>query len=404
MRIKRPRLLLAVTDPQSAIFFKGQLEWLRLGGFEIHFLCSPGLSVKNIVVQQGAEFHEVAMRRGISPFHDFVSLLKIIRVIMTVRPAIVSAGTPKAGMLAMIASCLCATPIRIYVIRGLRFETATGFMKTTLMFLEGLVCKVATRVVCVGHGIRGIALRNGICRRNRSTVIAHGSSNGVDCNAYDPTKWITSGQEFRDRHHIPRQALVVGFVGRVVRDKGIFELVQAWGVIKASHPSAHLLIVGDFEPGDPIDDVTKARIREEASVHMIGFVEDVRAAYAAMQVLALPTYREGLPGVLLEAGAMQIPAVASNIPGCSDVIKDGATGRLVAVGESTALAEAIGHYLSDPDCRSQHGIAARRHVTDKFSRIRVWEATLRFYRELLSRRTEGNAIPESGKGGRNERA
>jgi glycosyltransferase involved in cell wall biosynthesis len=387
--MERPRLLIAVTSPLSGVFFHGQLAWLRDQGFEVHFLCSPGAPAEDIVRQQGAEFHAVEMHRGISPWRDLRSLWRLVGVLRRVRPAIVNAGTPKAGMLVILAACLCRVPVRIYTIHGLRFETVRGPLRSVLVLIERAVCALATRVLCVGPGLRGLVLRHRLCAAAKATVPGAGSANGIDLEAFAAGPWVEAGGTLRLAHGIPADAPVIGFVGRLVRDKGIAELVQAWRGLRQRHPSAHLLVVGEVEAGDPVAAADRAALLADGRVHITGFVAEVRPAYAAMQVLVLPTYREGLPTVLLEAGSMGLPVVASSIPGCRDVVADGETGILVPVADAPALEAGLERYLADAALRHRHGHAARARMERDFSRLVVWRSLGEVYRtaagELASR-------------------
>lgn len=379
-----PRLLIAVTSPMSGLFFQGQLAWLQAQGFEVHFLCAPGQPAEAIVAGQHAIFHPVAMRRGLSPWNDLASLWRIVRVLRRVRPHLVNAGTPKAGMLVMLAAWLCRVPVRIYTIHGLRFETVTGPVRALLVTIERVVCRLANRVICVGPGLRGLVLAHRLCPAAKVAVPAAGSANGIDLEAFARPAWLPSGLALRSALGIPGDAPVVGFVGRLVRDKGVGELVQAWRGLRERFPAVHLLIVGDVETGDPVLGDDHETLRTDPRVHITGFISEVRPAYAAMQMLVLPTYREGLPTVLLEAGAMGLPAVASDIPGCRDVITDGMTGALVAIHDARALENALARYLSEPEFAAGHGAAARRQVTSLFAREVVWRAWSECYRAAVA--------------------
>jgi glycosyltransferase involved in cell wall biosynthesis len=383
--MERPRLLIAVTSPMSAGFFRGQLAWLKAQGFEVHFLCAPGQPAGSIAADEGATFHGIAIERNISPWRDLRSLWRIVRLLRRVRPDVVNAGTPKAGLLVTLAAWLCRVPVRIYTVHGLRFETVRGPLRGVLVTIERLVCACATQVLCVGPGLRGLVLEHRLCSAAKATVPAHGSANGIDLAAFERSAWEDAGRTLRQTHGIPADAAVIGFVGRLVRDKGIAELVQAWARLRREFPAAHLLIVGDVETGDPVAAGDAAILRQDPRVHITGFVTEVRPAYAAMQVLVLPTYREGLPTVLLEAGAMEVPAVASDIPGCRDVVMDGGTGRLVPVGDAAALYAGVEEYLDSPHLGREHGAAARRWMQERFDRAVVWQWYGEFYAGVSGR-------------------
>lgn len=383
--MKRPRLLIAVTSPMSGLFFKGQLAWLRDQGFEVHFLCSPGQPAEDIVASQCVNFHPVPMERGISPWRDLRALWRVIGVLRRVRPQIVNAGTPKAGMLVMLAAWFCAVPTRIYTIHGLRFETVNGLLGWLLFVLEKVSCTMATHVVCVGPGLHSLVRQYRLCSENKTRVLGPGTANGIDLNIFSPTATtVESGVALRARLGISPDALVIGFVGRLVRDKGMEELILAWRELRQRFSTAVLLLVGDHEAGDPIAASERALLASDERVYQIAFTSEVITCYAAMDLLVLPSYREGLPTVLLEAAAMELPVVATRIPGCSDVVEDEKTGFLVPLRDTHALINAIARYLADPTLRVAHGKAARASVSEKFDRYKIWNAIGKFYHEVAS--------------------
>lgn len=216
-------------------------------------------------------------------------------------------------------------------------------------------------------------------------MLLGGSSNGVDSgDRYHPDRLPAGTRETtRARYGIPDDALVVGFIGRVVRDKGIVELAEAWRSVRERFPEARLLIVGPLEPQDPLPAGVEDALRADAQVVLAGEDFDTPPLYAAMDVFALPTYREGFPNVLLEAAAMRLPVVATRVPGCTDAVEDGTTGLLVPDHDGPALAEALTRYLADPELRATHGAAARARVERSFRRDMIWSALEAEYLSLL---------------------
>ena len=187
----------------------------------------------------------------------------------------------------------------------------------------------------------------------------------------------------RDRYQIPRGALVVGFVGRIVREKGVVELVQAWRVLREEFASVHLLIAGPFEAQDLIPADVKATLQKDPRIHLAGEVTDMPSIYRILDLLVLPTYREGFGTVLLEAGAMEVPVVATRIPGCIDAVLPGQTGTLVPSRDAEALVSSVRTYLRDPDLRRRHGVRGRQRVLRDFDLDAVREAHFQEYIRLL---------------------
>jgi glycosyltransferase involved in cell wall biosynthesis len=269
---------------------------------------------------------------------------------------------------------------------GLPFETATGLRRTLLMATERVSCKLAHAVICVAPSVKRTLMEEGLAPASKLRVIGGGGNNGVDGqNRFNPAN-VPAGAvaAMRARLGVPADAPLVAFVGRVVRDKGVVELSGAWERLRERVPDAHLLLVGPVEPQDPVPDAVLAAFRADPRVHMTGFVEEMAVAYAAADVVVLPTYREGLPNVPLEAAAMARPVVCSDIPGCADAVNDGATGTLVPVRDAAALAVAIERYLLSPALREQHGRAGREHVLEKFRQEVIWQGVYDLFCQLYA--------------------
>ncbi|HTF56175.1 MAG TPA: sugar transferase, partial [Planctomycetota bacterium] len=238
-------------------------------------------------------------------------------------------------------------------------------------------------------------LAEGLCSPAKVRVLGQGTVNGVDAaNLFVPgPEQVRDATEVRRLLGIPSGAPVIGYVGRIVRDKGVSELVQAWTALRAEFPKAHLLVAGHFEPQDPVPAEAEKILRSDERIHLAGLVESMPGMYAAMDVVALPTYREGFPQVPLEAGAMERPVVATRVTGCVDAIVDGVTGTLVPAGDARALEDGLRAYLRDPALRRTHGRAARARVLREFRPESLWRATEREYRAPL--RSAAPSAPES---------
>jgi glycosyltransferase involved in cell wall biosynthesis len=270
--------------------------------------------------------------------------------------------------------------------RGLPLMTASGLKRHLLWATEAVACRLAHQVFCVSHSVLEVAVEEGVCPPDKIRVLLGGSGNGVDASgrfhpdAVDPA----TRAETRSRFGIPEGAVVIGFVGRLVRDKGVVELADAWQQLRDAHPEAHLLLVGPWEPQDPVPAATEAVLRRDPRVHLAGSDWNTPPLYAAMDLVVLPTYREGFPNVPLEAAAMRLPVVATRIPGCVDAVQDGVTGTLVPARDADALAGAIRAYLADPVLRHQHGGAARERVLREFRQEAIWKAIYGEYCRMLA--------------------
>ncbi|MGQ9574464.1 MAG: glycosyltransferase family 4 protein [Thermoguttaceae bacterium] len=392
---KRPRLIHIAGVPDTLwAFFGGQIAFMQRQGFEVHACTSPGEYCERFAARETIPVHPVMIRRYISPWQDLLALGRLWRLLRRLRPQIVHAHTPKAGLLGMLAAWLARVPVRIYTIHGLRLMTAAGFKRRVLRAAERLSCRLAHCVLCVGPSIRQVAVSEGLCPGAKAQVLLGGSCNGVDARRrFNPARITPQVRSaLRAALGIPESALVIGFVGRVVRDKGIVELAAAWQRLRGDFPEAHLALVGPLEPEDPVPTQTLDRLRSDPRVHLAGMVPDASAYYAILDVCVLPSYREGLPYAPLEAAAMELPVVATRIAGCVDAVCEGLTGSLVPPGDVPALAAAIGRYLSDPALRRRHGRAGRQRVLRDFQPQALWEALCRQYEHLL--REKGLPLPQ----------
>jgi lipopolysaccharide/colanic/teichoic acid biosynthesis glycosyltransferase len=285
----------------------------------------------------------------------------------------------------MIAAFLAGVPGRLYTLHGLPLATASGLKRVLLRWTEKVSCLLAHRVVAVGPSLRRAALEETLASEAKIRVLGPGSINGVDAaGRFDPSSVPLARRiDFRDGWRIPRHARVVGYVGRLVRDKGLETLVGAWHALREEFPDLHLLVVGPFEPQDPLSPEVERILRDDPRIRLTGEIRDVREAYAVMDVVVLPSYREGFPLVPLEAAAMEIPVVATRVTGCVDAVEDGRTGTIVPPGEAAPLQQALRNYLLRASLRRAHGRAGRERVLSQFKPEQVWEGFRKEYDDLL---------------------
>ncbi|HZP35437.1 MAG TPA: glycosyltransferase family 4 protein [Methylomirabilota bacterium] len=389
-----PRLLHVTTVPMTLHFVAGHVVEARSRGFEVHVLSSPGAALDAFARDRQVEAHAVPMARRIAPLADLAALARVVRVLRRVRPTIVDAHTPKGGLLAMVAAALCRVPVRVYHQHGLPLMTATGLKRRLLAATERAACRLAHQVFCVSSSLRDVLVAEGLCPPGKIEVLEHGSIDGVEAErTFNPAAVSAeTAAEVRARYRIPLDAPVIGFVGRVVRDKGVVELAQAWRRLREEYPSLHLLMAGPLEREDPIPAEVERGLREDPRVHLAGMVHDMPAVYRVLDLLVLPTYREGFPYAPLEAAAMGLPVVATRIPGCVDAVREGETGLLVPVRDAPALTAAVRRYLDDADLRRQHGESGRRRVRRDFDPARVRGALFQAYLRLLDRRGRADVV------------
>ena len=366
-------------------FLLDQMRFVQERGMVVCGISSPGEALQVVAREAGVRVYAVEMRRQITPWRDLVALARTWRLLRRIRPRIVHAHTPKGGLIGTLAAWLAGVPVRIYHIRGLPLVTASGWRRRLLRGTERISCRAAHQVLCVSHSLREVAIAEGLCPPQKIKVLLGGSGNGVDAaGRFHPERvGVRARPDTRRRWGIPEQALVVGYVGRLVRDKGLGELVAAWQVLREELPELHLLVVGPFEPQDPVPAEVAAVLRDDPRIHLTGEDFDMPPLYAAMDLVCLPTHREGFPNVPLEAAAMGLAVVATRVPGCVDAVQEGVTGLLVPAQDSKALAEALRRELRDGELRRRHGEAGRQRVLRDFDQRAIWEATYQEYQRLL---------------------
>ena len=382
----RLRIVYAVTVPVCLSYLRGQLRFMRARGYEVTVISSPGEELDRAAMLEGAHVIPLPIAREISPARDLLSLWRLWRAMRRLRPAITNVGTPKAGLLAGLASLLAGVPCRIYTLHGLRLETAEGLKRRILIMTERLASLCAHRVICVSESVREKAAALGIGRPGQLCVLGSGSCNGVDAEAYSLDA-ISSQRviELRRQLTIPEDAPVIGFVGRLTRSKGVAELFCAYRLIRRAIPEVRLLLVGRFEEGEPLSAQVRQAIETDTQVILPGFVDDTAPYYHLMDVVALPSHREGLPGAVLEANAAGKPVVGFRATGTVDAIVDGATGILVPFGDVGMLAAALERLLKDKNLNAAMGDAGRERVLREFPQERVWEELSKEYTRLLKR-------------------
>lgn len=376
------RLVHLSTVPGTLLLFlRGQLGYLRERGVEVFAISSPGPELSAIAAE-GVHCLGVPMARSITPLRDARALFELTRILRRLRPDVVDAHTPKAGLLGMLAARVAGVPVRVYHLHGLRYVTTSGVRRRILRLTERIAASLATRVLSVSHSNAKLAVDEGLVPEAKMRVLLGGSINGVDAARFCPSPTLEARAAERAALGISRASRVLGYVGRLASEKGVEELASAWRVLREEMPDLLLLLVGGADPHDPIPPGVDAELRADPRVIVAGFDADPARFYRAMDVLALPTYREGFPVVPLEAAATALPVVATNVAGCTDAVVDGVTGTLVPPRDARALTNALRVYLQDPALRRCHGGAGRDRVVREFGQAPLWKAIHEEYLQL----------------------
>ena len=389
----RPGLAVVVNSSLALNFLQGQLEYLQSRGFDVNLLCPERRQGEwEVTEPTGVPMIEVPMERKIAPLQDLATLRRLWHLIRTLRPSVTNVGTPKAGLLGGFAAWLNRVPCRFYTLHGLRFETTRGLKRRFLVLAERLACCFAHRVVCVSRSVREKAIASRLARPDRLIVLGSGSCNGVDASRFEPNpKLIQRATALRRQWQILDKATVILFVGRLTRDKGIPELLEAFVRLDQQFPDLRLLVAGCFEAEDPLPAETRKQLAAHPHVIFAGAVRDTSCFYAAADIVVLPSHREGLPTVVLEAQAAGKPVVAASATGTVDVISDGNTGLLFPIGDVTALTKALARVITDEGLARKLERAGQEQVKRDFPQERVWDALFRAYLEVLQR----NEMPQS---------
>ncbi len=350
-----------------------QLNYFQKKGYKIYVACSPSDHLVDFCNKKNLHFLSTRINREITPFQDLYSIFKLIRFIKKNRIDMVVGHTPKAALIAMIASFLSNVSRRIYFRHGLMFETSTGFRKKLFILVEKLTSILATKVICVSKSVLQKSNLLIPLAIKKTTILHWGTCNGVDAiNKYNPD-YADNGivESLKVSLNISSNDLVVGYVGRLVRDKGIIELVKAWKKIVTNNQNLKLLLVGPFEDRDALDEQTKKIILNDNSIIFTGLVQDTFPFYCLMDVFILPSYREGFPTVVLEGSSMKLPIITTKSTGCIDSILENETGIFTDINESD-IEEKIKYYIYNKDIAIQHGINGRNFVLDNFQQEYIW--------------------------------
>lgn len=356
-------------------FFGKQFSYLKEKTSNQYFLgCTP--SDEFFQLSESLDYipYAVNVTRSISPVTDLKAIYGIYTFIKLNNIDVVIGHTPKGGMVAMIAAYLAGVRHRVYFRHGIIYETSKGVKKLLLKNIDRLSGKLAKKVVCVSQSVRKISEYDKLNNPHKNIILGSGTCNGIDTeNKYNPEKQDSEILDSVKKHlQLSESDFVVGYVGRLVKDKGINELIAAYKMLKKSHENIKLLLVGPIEERDAISDESKMIIKTDENIISTGFVLDAAPYFSLMDVFVLPTYREGFPTVALEASSMELPVLISSATGCEESIIEHQTGVFIE-RNAQSIVEKISIYINDPTLKKLHGTQGREFVRSYFEETKVWD-------------------------------
>ena len=362
------------------LLLKGQLKFLSKH-FDVLAVSGYDADLETVKNREEVSVVSVTMKRSIAPFQDLISLYRLYKLFKKERPTIVHSITPKAGLLSMVAAKYANVPVRIHTFTGLVFPAKKGLFQKLLILMDKVLCWHATHIIPEGAGVKQDLLDYKITKKPLE-VIANGNVNGIDTTFFNSNTISEQQQQnLRNELGIDSSDFVFVFIGRLVADKGINELVRAF--LSLEIPNCKLLLVGPYETEDPLQPETLKAIQQNDSILSVGFQHDVRPYLMISDCLVFPSYREGFPNVVMQAGAMGLPSIVTDINGSNEIIIEGFNGTIVPAKNVTALSNAMIRIKEDETWRNQLQSNARSSIISRYEQELVWESLLVKYKEFL---------------------
>lgn len=363
------------------ILLKGQLSFLN-DHYEVVAVSGADAHLETVAVREGVRVVSVPMSRSIAPIKDLASLVRLYFLFKKEQPHIVHSITPKAGLLSMIAAYFAGVPVRMHTFTGLIFPYKKGFMQTLLLFMDKVLCRFATHIFPEGEGVKNDLKRYKVTTKPLH-ILANGNVNGID-TAYFDSSQVSETEKITLRQELQLTAgdFVFVFVGRLVADKGVNELVAAFSEFSQTNTRCKLLLIGPLESElDPLTVSTLHTISSNPAIISVGFQADIRSYLSISNVFVFPSYREGFPNVVLQAGAMGLPCIVTDISGNNEIIQHGVNGIVIPVQDAASLMEQMKELLQDASLTSTLAQAARENIVSKYQQQTVWEAVLEAYKK-----------------------
>ena len=381
------KLIRITTVPMSLKYLlKGQLAFMSKNGFNVTMISSDGQELNDVIENEKCAHIIIPLTRKITILKDLKATYNLYKLIRKEKPDIVHTHTPKAGIIGMLASYFARVPIRLHTVAGLPLMEAIGFKRIILNFVEKVTCKCSTKVFPNSYGLKKIILKYKFTSEKKLKVIGNGSSNGIDTSFFDPELFSSKEKnKLKSDLGIERNDFVFIFVGRLVTDKGINELVEVFNELCSDLKGIKLLLVGPFEDElDPLQKKIKLLINNNENIISVGYQNDVRPFFSISNCLVFPSYREGFPNVVMQAGAMKLPSIVSDINGCNEIIENGENGIIVPVKNTSALKKEMQRLFEDTSLFLKLKSNSRSLIVARYEQDLVWRAILDEYKKLLN--------------------
>jgi glycosyltransferase involved in cell wall biosynthesis len=378
------KILLGISDSFCANFIAGQPSYFATMGYDIVVLSAPGAEISLLTKEEHCKLYTFPFTKSITPFADLGTLFKIIKILKAEKPDVINAGNPKSGLLLMLAAFILGIKGRIFTMHGLPSDAKKGFLKLLLTALEKFTCSIANKVIIVSPSLKQHALARKIVKESKCIVLLPASCNGL--NMADFAKTPLLEQEIttlQKKYQLLPNNFVIGYAGRINYDKGITILIDAFLNLADQNEDVRLLMVGPYEPTNPLPSKYIDAIYNHPKIIYIGKVNNMPNYYGCMDVLVLPSFREGFGYVLIEAAAMQIPVIAPNIPGCQDALLPNINGLVFEKGNTKQLVTHINTYLQNAELRQKHGKNGLDWVSKNFVQEKIWSQIHTIYKQFI---------------------
>ena len=376
------KLIRITTIPMSLKYLlKGQMSFMGKNGFDVIMISSDGKELKDVIENEKCKHFIIPFTRKITPLKDLIATFSLYRFLIKEKPDIVHTHTPKAGVVGMIASFLARVPVRLHTVAGLPLMETVGLKRVVLNLVEKLTYYCSTKVYPNSFGLKNIILKNRFTIEDKLRVIGIGSSNGIDISYFDPELFSCKEKnKLKSELGIERNDFVFIFVGRLVADKGINELVEVFNELCSDLKSIKLLLVGPFEDElDPLSEKTKLLISSHDKIISAGYQNDVRPFFAISNLLVFPSYREGFPNVVMQSGAMGLPSIVTDINGCNEIIQTDYNGIVIPSKDIQSLKRAMSKIFHDKELYLKCSATSRLAIVNNYEQKLYWNALLNEY-------------------------